>query len=134
MVTILNHSPVIEILREGDRVSGVLAVDTSRESPSFTLVRAKTVILATGATHRLYHSGPTPAYMFNTAHCPNDAGGPALALRAGAALVNMEFPYVHAGPKFSNVAAKPHGSAYSAIRTVVRWGRLRRIRTGNMAM
>ncbi len=100
MVTILNHSPVIEILREGDRVSGVLAVDTSRESPSFTLVRAKTVILATGATHRLYHSGPTPAYMFNTAHCPNDAGGPALALRAGAAPVNMEFTYVHAGPKF----------------------------------
>lgn len=99
-VVILNHSPVVEILREGDRAAGVLAIDTAQEEPRFTLVRAKTVILATGATHRLYHSGPTPAFMFNTAHCPNDAGGPALALRAGAALVNMEFPYVHAGPKF----------------------------------
>ena len=39
--------------------------------------------------------------MFNVAYCPATAGGGrAAAYRAGAKLVNMEMPYVHAGPKY----------------------------------
>lgn len=99
-VTVLNHHPVLEVACNDEGATGVLALDIASEEPAFVFVEAKAVILATGTSHRLYHAGPTPAYMFNTAHCPNCAGGPALALRAGASLVNMEFPYVHAGPKF----------------------------------
>ena len=109
-VRILNHHPVLDLCvveEDGQRrVAGVLALDMSRQDPSFVLVRAKTVLLATGLTHRMYLTGPTPAYMFNTSHCPNCAGGQALAWRAGARLVNMEIPYVHAGPKYFARAGK----------------------------
>lgn len=42
----------------------------------------------------------TPGFMFNTGHCPNCAGGQGLGWRVGARMVNMEFPYTHAGPKY----------------------------------
>ena len=39
--------------------------------------------------------------MFNTANCPScTASGQAMAFKAGARLVNMEFPNRHAGPKY----------------------------------
>lgn len=99
-VKFYNHHPVIELIRIGDRIAGALALDTTTEEPSFVPVRAKTVLLATGLTHRLYLNAPTPAYMFNTGHCPNCAGGQGLAWRVGAKMVNLEFPYTHAGPKY----------------------------------
>ena len=109
-VRIFNHHPALDLcVAEEDgarRVTGVLALDMSVPEPAFVLVRAKTVLLATGLTHRMYLTGPTPAYMFNTSHCPNCAGGQALAWRAGARLVNMEIPYVHAGPKYFARAGK----------------------------
>lgn len=105
-VLILNHHPVLDLARVRGRVAGVLALDISTPEPAFAPVRARTVLLATGLTHRLYLTGPTPAYMFNTSHCPNCAGGQALAWRAGAKLVNMEIPYVHAGPKYFARAGK----------------------------
>lgn len=99
-VKFYNHHPVIELIRIGDRIAGALALDTTTEEPSFVPVRAKTVLLATGLTHRLYLNAPTPGYMFNTGHCPNCAGGQGLAWRVGAKMVNLEFPYTHAGPKY----------------------------------
>lgn len=99
-VQFYNHHPVVELIRIGDRIAGALALDTTTEEPSFVPVRAKTVLLATGLTHRLYLNAPTPAYMFNTGHCPNCAGGQGLAWRVGAKMVNLEFPYTHAGPKY----------------------------------
>lgn len=99
-VVFYNHHPVVELVRIGDRIAGALAVDMSGEEPAFVPVRAKTVLLATGLTHRLYLNAPTPGYMFNTGHCPNCAGGQGLAWRVGAKLVNMEIPYTHAGPKY----------------------------------
>ena len=41
-----------------------------------------------------------PGFMFITGHCPNCAGGQGLGWRVGARMVNMEFPYTHAGPKY----------------------------------
>lgn len=98
-VSVLNHHPVMEVGVKDGRVAGVLALDMRGEQGSFVCVSAPSVILATGLTHRLYTNGPSPAYMFNTGHCPNCAGGQALGWRAGAALVNMEMPYTHAGPR-----------------------------------
>ena len=86
--------------RVGGRIAGALAVDISTEQPAFVPVRAKTVLLATGLTHRLYMNASTPGFMFNTGHCPNCAGGQGLGWRVGARMVNMEFPYTHAGPKY----------------------------------
>lgn len=105
-VTILNHHPVVELAKENGRVCGALAIDASTPTPSFVLVKAPNVILTTGLTHRLYLNGSTPNYLFNTAHCPNNAGGQALGWRIGASMVNMEIPYTHAGTKYIQRAGK----------------------------
>jgi succinate dehydrogenase/fumarate reductase flavoprotein subunit len=58
------------------------------------------VVLATGCGSRLYPP-PSPGWLFNTANCPVCTGsGQAIAYRAGARLVNMEFPQRHAGPRY----------------------------------
>jgi len=98
-VTILNHHPVMELAVENGRIVGLLALDMTEETPTFTLVKTPSVLLATGLTHRLYTNSATPTNMFNTGHCPNCAGGQALGWRVGASMVNMEIPYTHAGPK-----------------------------------
>ena len=105
-VTVLNHHPVVELAKENGRVCGALAIDASKPEPSFVLVSAPCVILSTGLTHRLYVNGTTPNYLFNTAHCPNNAGGQALGWRIGASMVNMEIPYTHAGTKYLQRAGK----------------------------
>ena len=99
-VKFYNHHPVVELARMDGRIAGALAVDISTPVPQFQPVRAKTVLLATGLTHRLYITATTPGYMFNTGHCPNCAGGQGLGWRVGARMVNMEMPYTHAGPKY----------------------------------
>lgn len=105
-VTVLNHHPVVELAKENGRVCGALTLDGSSREPSFVLVNAPNVVLATGLTHRLYVNGTTPNYMFNTSHCPNNAGGQALGWRVGANMVNMELPYTHAGSKYFQRAGK----------------------------
>ena len=105
-VTVLNHHPVVELAKENGRVCGALAIDASTPEPSFVLVKAPCVVLSTGLTHRLYVNASTPNYLFNTAHCPNDAGGQALGWRIGASMVNMEIPYTHAGIKYLQRAGK----------------------------
>ncbi|MCQ2444544.1 MAG: FAD-binding protein [Mailhella sp.] len=99
-VIVLHHHPPLEIAKRDGRVCGVLALDATTPEPSFVLVSAASVIIATGLSHRLYINGSTPNYLFNTAHCPNNAGGQGLAWRVGAKMVNMELPYTHAGTKY----------------------------------
>ena len=105
-VTVLNHHPVVELAKGDGRVCGALAIDATTPEPSFVLVKAPCVVLSTGLTHRLYINGSTPNYLFNTAHCPNNAGGQALGWRIGASMVNMEIPYTHAGIKYLQRAGK----------------------------
>lgn len=116
-VKFYNHHPVVELARVGGRIAGALAVDISTEQPAFVPVRAKTVLLATGLTHRLYMNASTPGFMFNTGHCPNCAGGQGLGWRVGARMLNLEFPYTHAGPKYLQRCGKRRGSASTAIPT-----------------
>ncbi len=100
-VKIKNHLPIIDFLvNDENQIIGAVGLDISDDKPTLQLIRAKAVISATGGTNRLYPS-VTAGWMFNVAYCPATAGGGrAAAYRAGAKLVNMEMPYVHAGPKY----------------------------------
>ncbi|WP_418764320.1 FAD-binding protein [Mailhella sp.] len=98
---LLNHHPVLELIKDENGVAGALALDVSSPEPAFTLIRAKTVILATGSGNRLYPSTSTPGMLFNTGFCPGcTAAALALSWRIGARLVNMEIPFRHAGPRY----------------------------------
>ncbi len=93
------------ITQKGE-VVGAIGLSIKEEKPALKLIRAKTVVLATGTSNRLYPS-VSPGWMFNTAFCPSCTGGAqAMAFRAGAKLVNMEFPNKHAGPKYFARAGK----------------------------
>ena len=106
-VNILNHLPIVELITGGGEITGAIGLDLHKEKPVLQIIRAKSVILCTGAVTRLYPPAGTPGMLFNTAWCPADAGaGLAAAYRAGAKLVNMEFPNRHAGPKYFARAGK----------------------------
>jgi succinate dehydrogenase/fumarate reductase flavoprotein subunit len=99
-VRIENHFQMTDVVTQRGEVTGALGVDITKEDPVLKVFRAKSVILATGCGSRLYPA-PTPGWMFNTANCPVCTGsGQAIAYRAGAKLVNMEFPQRHAGPRY----------------------------------
>ena len=99
-VRVENHLVVTELILEDGEVTGALGLSTRVEKPVLKIFRAKGIVLATGCGSRLYPA-PTPGWMFNTANCPVCTGsGQAIAYRAGARLVNMEFPNRHAGPKY----------------------------------
>lgn len=100
-VRILNHAPVLDLLRGSQGICGALALDISGPEPSFVRIHAKTVILATGVATRLYSNIPSPGMLFNLAYCGSCTGAAqSLVWRHGGVLVNMEIPYKHAGPKF----------------------------------
>ena len=104
---ILNHSPIVELIKVDGEIAGALALDISAEEPAFRIIRAKKVILATGTANRLYPSAGSPGSPFNTAFCPACTGAAqAQAWRIGAKMVNMEMPNRHAGPKFFARAGK----------------------------
>ncbi|MGA3127291.1 MAG: FAD-binding protein [Candidatus Korobacteraceae bacterium] len=100
-VTILNKVPITEVVTnvQGE-VIGAIGISVAEDTPEMKVFRAKSVILATGNTSRLYPPR-TAAWMFNTANCPSCAGtGRNAAYKAGAKLVNIDMPYTHAGPKY----------------------------------
>ncbi len=118
---LVNHLSILDLIMEGGRVVGALALDVSKPKPVLKRIKAKTVILCTGTANRLYPSTNSPGWIFNTAFCPACTGsGRSLAYRNGARLVNMEMPNRHAGPKFFSRCGKatwigvyrgPHGEA-----------------------
>jgi succinate dehydrogenase/fumarate reductase flavoprotein subunit len=100
-VTIVNHMPITDVIAHDGRVVGALGLNVKGEEPVLQPIQAKAVILATGSASRLYPPQGTPGWLFNVAFCPSCTGAAqAQAYRAGAKLVNMEFPNRHAGPKF----------------------------------
>jgi succinate dehydrogenase flavoprotein subunit len=76
---------VITLLKDGERVVGAFAYD--RERGRFRLFKAKAVVLATGGAGR--------AFSVTTNSWEYTADGHALALRAGADLMDMEFIQFH---------------------------------------
>ncbi len=97
---ILNHLSITDLITNGNSVTGAIGISTIKEKPVMKIFQAKSIILTTGCGSRLYPA-PTPGWMFNTANCPVCTGsGQAIAYRAGAKLINMEFPQRHSGPKY----------------------------------
>lgn len=78
---ILPQMAAVELIREGEGVAGVLALDS--RTGDFKAIAAGAVVLATGGA----------AYIFSFSDNPPHATGDgySLALRAGARLVDMEF-------------------------------------------
>jgi succinate dehydrogenase/fumarate reductase flavoprotein subunit len=100
-VKIENHLPITDVIAHDGKAIGAIGLSIRKEEPVLKIFRAKSVILATGSASRLYPPAPSPGWLFNTAFCPSCTGAAqATAYRAGARLVNMEFPNRHAGPKF----------------------------------
>jgi succinate dehydrogenase / fumarate reductase, flavoprotein subunit len=76
---------VVTLLKEGDRISGALAYE--RERGRFRLFRCRAVVLATGGVGR--------AFSITSNSWEYTADGHALAYRAGADLMDMEFVQFH---------------------------------------
>ena len=76
---------VIELLTDGERVVGAFAFD--RDRGTFKVFRAKAVVLATG--------GVGKAFRITSNSWEYTGDGHALAYRAGAALIDMEFVQFH---------------------------------------
>jgi succinate dehydrogenase flavoprotein subunit len=85
MIKVFAETTVTELMKAGDRIAG--AFGYIRESGQFVLFEAPTVILATGGI------GKTFKYSSNSWEYTGD--GHALALLAGATLLNMEFVQFH---------------------------------------
>lgn len=80
-VRVLPNLMVLRLLKRGDRAAG--AVGLNMETCETVLLRAKTVILACGGAGNLYLNTDNPTGM--------TGDGYAIALDAGAALMDMEF-------------------------------------------
>lgn len=80
-VKVLPNIMILKLLKEGDRIAGAVGLNLETSEP--VLIRAKSIILACGGAGNLY---------LNTSN-PTDVTGDgfALALDAGAALMDMEF-------------------------------------------
>jgi succinate dehydrogenase / fumarate reductase flavoprotein subunit len=84
-VTVHMEHTVIELLLDGGRAAGAVAYD--RERGRFHVFSAKAVILATGGAGR--------AYKITSNSWEGTGDGVALAYRAGAELIDMEFVQFH---------------------------------------
>ena len=84
-VTVHMEHTVITLLKDGERISGAVAYD--RERGRFHVFAAKAVILATGGVGR--------AYEVTSNSWEGTGDGHALAYRAGAELIDMEFIQFH---------------------------------------
>ncbi len=102
----INYMPILDVITKDGRVIGAIGLDVKEDEPKIKIIRAKTVILAGGSAARIYPS-PTPSNLFNMAWCPTCTGNTqAMSYRAGAKLINMEFPNLHAGVKYIERAGK----------------------------
>lgn len=95
-VRIVNRVMMTDLLVDEGRVVGALGLGT--RTADLHVFRAASVILATGNIYRLY---PNRSGMpFNLAFPPHETGdGHAMARRAGAELLNMEFTTFQTGPR-----------------------------------
>ena len=84
-MTVHMEHTVVELLLEGGRAAGVVAYD--RERGRFHVFTAKAVVLATGGIGR--------AYRVTSNSWEGTGDGHALAYRAGAELIDMEFIQFH---------------------------------------
>lgn len=80
-IRVLSEMMVLKILKDGERVAGVVALDL--KSGEFALIKAKSVVMAAGGGGNVYAITDNPV--------GSTGDGYALSLEAGAALMDMEF-------------------------------------------
>lgn len=96
-VKIVNRVMVYDLIANGS-VAGAVGIDT--RTRKIIIFEAKSVILGTGGTTRLYPSA-TPGWMSNNATRLSLTGdGRMMAYRAGAELQDLEMRVLHVGPKY----------------------------------
>jgi adenylylsulfate reductase subunit A len=93
---VLDYVSATKLFIQNKRIAGVSGYNI--RTGEFVAIRCPAVVVATGATNRLYE---TPTGMpFNTWLCPYDTGAAqALAFDAGAELANMEYVRMTIVPK-----------------------------------
>jgi succinate dehydrogenase/fumarate reductase flavoprotein subunit len=97
-VQIVNRVMITDLLGDGETVVGATGVHTRDDR--MVVFRAKSIILGTGTTDRLFPP-PVPGWMSSTPNCLSLTGdGRAMAHRAGATLVGPEMPKRHPGPRY----------------------------------
>jgi succinate dehydrogenase / fumarate reductase flavoprotein subunit len=84
-IRVFSETTITELLLDGDKIAG--AFGYYRESGEFILLEAPAVVLATGGVGR--------SYKVTSNSWEYTGDGHALALRAGATLINMEFLQFH---------------------------------------
>jgi succinate dehydrogenase/fumarate reductase flavoprotein subunit len=96
---VLNRTAAVGLLTEdgmiGSRVAGAIGLDT--RTGKFVVCEAKAVVLVSGDSDRLarhHDSLYSPARFITVAPPTNCGDGHAMAYRAGADIVNMEFAYL----------------------------------------
>ncbi len=98
---VLDRVVTADLLTNQGTVCGAAGFDI--RSGDFHVVEARSVVVSTGGTNRLF-SNPS-AMSFNTWMCPADTGdGEAMCLRAGAELANIEFLRMTIVPRSFNAA------------------------------
>jgi succinate dehydrogenase/fumarate reductase flavoprotein subunit len=97
-VRIVNRVMISDLLSNNEGMVGAIGIHTRDDK--IIGFRAKSVILATGVTDRLYPS-PVPGWMASTPNCLTLTGdGRAMTYRAGGTLVGPESPKRHMGPRY----------------------------------
>ena len=106
-VKVLEETMAVDIVSEADRAAGLLAYDAA--AGEFVIFRAKAVILATGGPGGIFAVNVYPGGMTGDGH--------AMALRAGAELVNMEFIQIGLSSVKTKLACS--GSMFRALPRLV---------------
>lgn len=95
-IAVLNRIMLVDLLVRDNRVVGAIGMNT--RDGSLTLFKTRSIVLTTGACFRLFMN--VTGVLMNTYYPPSSTGdGLAMALRAGAALTNMEGTNAIRGPK-----------------------------------
>lgn len=106
-VKIIENTMAVEIIKVDDRAAGLLILDT--QSEEYSAVAAKAIVLATGGAGKLFAVNVFPEGM--------TGDGQAMALRAGAELVNMEFIQIGLSSVKTKLACS--GSMFRALPRLV---------------
>ncbi len=86
---VVNRVMGVELLKDGDRVAGAIGLHV--RTGELVVCKAKAVVLTAGGQARL--TVPNTGYLYGTFDFPGNSGdGFAMAYRAGAEMIGMEFP------------------------------------------
>jgi L-aspartate oxidase len=103
-ITLMPHTFTVDLILAGGRCAGLVAVDEPNDRPA--ILRAPVVILATGGAGQAY---------LETTNPPQATGdGMAMAYRAGAEMMDMEFVQFH--PTALSLAGAPRFLLSEAMR------------------